>query len=135
MINKIKNLINYIKNRLLAPKYIRKGNCKQCGKCCSSIILADNGVNISSIEEFKTLKLKYKKYHHFEPVGKDEQGNFLFKCKSLSENNKCKDYFFRSLYCRKYPDIDKKFIMAGGKMLDGCGYNIEPSKKFSEFLN
>ena len=134
MINKIKLFVKYLKSRLFAPKYVRIGKCKQCGRCCSSILLSDNGKNIQSFEQFEKLKLKYKKYNHFEPAGKDEQGNFLFKCKSLTKDNKCRDYFFRSLYCRKYPDIDKKFIMAGGKMIDGCGYKIEPTKKFEEFL-
>lgn len=126
--------VKYFLNRLLSPKYVRRGNCKKCGECCRSILLRDNSKNVDSIELFEKLKIKYKKYRHFEPVKFDKNGNLLFKCKSLGENNECRDYLFRSLYCRKYPDIDKKFIFAGGVLLEGCGYKIEPSKKFSDYL-
>ena len=131
----MKKWLKYFLNRITAPKYKRSGQCKQCGECCRSIVLSDNGKEVTSIEEFELLRDKYKKYNHFEPVKHNEQGILLFKCKSLDDNNRCRDYFFRSLYCRRYPDIDKNFILAGGVLLDNCGYKIEPSKKFSDYLD
>ncbi len=127
--------IKYFGNRLFSSKYVRYGQCKQCGKCCRSIVLLDMGKPIKTEEEFDQIKKKYKAYNHFYPSGRDNQNQLLFTCKSLGEDNLCRDYFFRSLYCRKYPNIDKKFIMSGGRMLDGCGYKIEPSKKFSDYLD
>lgn len=135
MIFNLDLILKYYLNRLFSPRYLKSGKCKQCGNCCRSIILADDGKNITSVAVFEKLKLKYKKYNHFTPIKKDENGDILFQCNSLGEDNRCKDYFFRSIYCRKYPNIDKKFIMAGGKMLDGCGYKIEPTKKFSHYLD
>lgn len=127
--------IKYFINILTAPKYKRSGYCKQCGECCRSIVLSDNGKEIRSVEEYELLRQKYKKYNHFEPIKLNKQGILLFKCKSLGIDNRCKDYFFRSLYCRQYPNIDKKFILAGGVLLNGCGYKIAPSKKFSDYLD
>ena len=105
-----------------------------CGQCCRMITFTENGKPVESEEEFLELQKKYKQYRHFYYNGKAKNGELIFACKSLGKDNKCRDYFFRSLYCRKYPDIDKKFIMAGGELLDGCGYRIEPKKKFKEFL-
>ena len=128
------DIVKFYWNKLFSPKYIIKGKCKMCGQCCRMITFSENGKPVESVEEFEELQKKYKQYRHFYYTGKKDNGELLFACKSLSNDNKCKDYFFRSLYCRKYPDIDKKFIMAGGKLLDGCGYRIEPTKKFSDYI-
>ncbi len=127
--------IKFYINKIFSSKYRKTGKCKQCGQCCRSIVFTDNNQPINDIEKFRELQMKYKFYRHFDVNGYDSQGNLLFKCKSLDSKNRCKDYFFRSLYCRKYPDIDKKFIMAGGVLLDNCGYKIVPDKKFIDYLN
>ena len=55
-------------------------------------------------------------------------------CKEISDDNKCKVYFFRGLGCRAYPKKNTKFLINGGKPLDGCGYYFEPDKKFESYL-
>lgn len=68
-------------------------------------------------------------------VGESDElnGAILFKCKHLKDN-KCSIYFFRPLFCRDYPAINKNFIEKGGVMLDNCGYYFAPDKAFIEYL-
>ena len=66
---------------------------------------------VKTEEQFESLKNFDPKYNNFEINGKNEFGVLLFKCKSLNQNNKCKDYLFRSLYCRAYPFVTDKIRM------------------------
>ena len=126
--------LRFIYNSFTSSKYKRDGYCSCCGECCRKIVLTLDGQVVNTNEQYEELKRRKRKYYHFEFSSIDDDGNYLFKCKSLGDDNKCKDYFFRSLYCRKYPDIDKKFIMAGGKLLDNCTYRIKPDKEFIDYL-
>lgn len=85
-------------------------------------------------KQFENLKSFDKKYNHFEIAGVNEKGVLLFKCKSLDENNRCRDYFFRSIYCRMYPMVDSKIKLGGCETFDTCGYKIKLNKNFNEFL-
>ncbi len=127
--------IKFYVNKFLSPKYKISGKCNQCGQCCRMINFIHKGQIIKTEQEFEELKKIDKKYYHFYISGRDNEGNLIFTCKSLTGDNKCRDYLWRSLYCRKYPDADKKFIMAGGELLDGCGYRIGTTKNFSEYLD
>lgn len=127
--------IKFYFNRLFSSKYKLTGKCNGCGECCRRILMSYNGANVKTENEFEELKRIDKKYSHFFISGSDQSGNLLFTCKSLKDDNKCKDYFFRSLYCRKYPNPDKNFILSGGELLETCGYKISVTKKFSDYLD
>ena len=85
-------------------------------------------------KQFEDLKKFDKKYNHFVIAGKNEKGVLLFKCKSLDKNNKCKDYLFRSIYCRAYPFVTEKIRLGGCETFDSCGYKIKIDKKFKNYL-
>lgn len=89
---------------------------------------------VKTEEQFENLKTFDKKYHHFEIYGKNEKGILLFKCKSLGNDNLCKSYWFRSLYCRAYPLITEKIRLGGYETFETCGFNIVVDKSFDEFL-
>lgn len=126
--------IKFFINKLFSSKYKLKGECRQCGECCRTIIFAVDDKYIREESEFEDLKKTDKRYRHFFPTKKDEDGILLFTCRSLTNDNKCKDYFLRSFYCRKYPNPDKKFIMAKGRLLEGCGYKIDVDREFKDYL-
>lgn len=112
-----------------------KGKCKKCGKCCRTIVFAFNETDyIINEKQFEILKNWDKKYNNFYISGKDENGRLLFTCKALGDNNECKKYFFRSLYCRKYPFVEKGLIYNGVQPDKDCGYYFEPEKPFSDFM-
>lgn len=89
---------------------------------------------VKDVKQFEDLKKFDKKYNCFEIAGRNEKGILLFKCKSLDKNNLCKDYLFRSLYCRMYPMVNSKIRLGGCETFDSCGYKIIINKKFDEFL-
>ena len=129
-----------IKNKLTSSKYVVKGKCKQCGKCCESILFSNENGYIKTEEDFKLLQKKHLVYNFFykngivKGEGEDIEDALLFKCKFL-KNKKCSIYWFRPIFCRDYPAINPKFIEMGGVTLDNCGYYFEPDKKFSEYLD
>ncbi len=132
-----KDLFLYIKfyfNKIFSSKYQIEGKCLQCGECCKNIVFMIEDKYVKEIKQFEDLKKFDKKYNCFEIAGKNEKGVLLFRCKSLDENNRCKDYFFRSLYCRMYPMVNSKIRLGGCETFDSCGYKIKINKKFDEFL-
>lgn len=131
MLKYLKFIIQYFDS----SKYIRKGNCKKCGNCCRNILLYIEDEPIKTAEQFEKVKVWAKHYHNFFISGKNENGLLLFTCKEIDDNNKCKVYFFRGLGCRLYPKKDTKFLINGGKPLDGCGYYFEPNKPFKSYIN
>ncbi len=130
-------MFKYIKfyiQKILSAKYIRKGKCNHCGKCCRNILLYVEDDPIKTKEQFEKVKEWEKHYNNFYISGKNESGALLFTCKEIDENNNCKVYFFRGLGCRQYPKVNTKFLINGGKPLDGCGYYFETDKEFKSFL-
>ncbi len=131
-------IIDYIKflfQKLQSAKYIRKGKCKQCGDCCRNILLfTDSDMPVLSEEQFIQIQNWDKHFKNFYVSGKSETGALLFTCKELGDNNKCNVYFFRGLGCRNYPKINTKFLINGGKPLDGCGYYFKTDKDFQSYL-
>ncbi|MCD7740303.1 MAG: YkgJ family cysteine cluster protein [Candidatus Gastranaerophilales bacterium] len=120
--------------KIFSAKYVRKGKCNKCGNCCRNILLYVEDEPIKTDKQFEKVKEWEKHYNSFYISGKSENGALLFTCKEIDENNRCKVYFFRGLGCRMYPKKDTKFLINGGKPLDGCGYYFEPDKKFKSFL-
>ena len=133
----LKNIFLNIKfyiQKLFTSKYKIEGKCNQCGECCKNIIFMIDDEYIKTEKQFEDLKKFDKKYKHFDINGKNEKGVLLFKCKSLDENNRCKDYKFRSLYCRAYPFVTDKIRLGGCETFDTCGYKIVKDKDFKSFL-
>ena len=135
---KLKELFQHIKfiyDCKFSAKYVVKGKCKACGKCCRSIVFYDGKELIKTEEQFEQAKLKNKRMNLFKISGIDEtDGALTFVCKSLGEDGKCKDYFFRSMFCREYPFIIPDFIRNNGQTLEGCGYYYAINKEFKDFL-
>lgn len=120
---------------MLSSRYVRKGKCIGCGNCCRNILLySDEDLPVVTEEQFENIKKWDKHFHSFYISGKSETGALLFTCKEIDKNNRCKVYFFRGLGCRQYPKKNTKFLINGGKPLDGCGYYFEPNKKFENYL-
>lgn len=118
-----------------SSKYIRKGKCLGCGNCCRNILLYVEEEPIRTEEQFEKVKEWEKHYRNFYISGRSETGALLFTCREIDDNNRCRVYFFRGLGCRLYPRKDTKFLINGGKPLDGCGYYFEADKSFSSYLH
>jgi Fe-S-cluster containining protein len=121
-------------SKLLTSRFLVRGKCRQCGTCCRNIVFLIGEEYITTEKQFDVMRNWDKKYNHFFISGRNEKGALLFTCKSLCKDNKCKDYFLRSIYCRIYPKLDKKIVLGGFETLEGCGYNIEIDKKFKDYL-
>lgn len=133
----LKDWFNYFKNRLFTSKYVVKGKCKECGNCCRNILFSGKDGYIRTVEQFEKVKKQSPRMRHFFVSGELNNAGevaLLFTCKSIGDDNRCRHYFFRSPYCRKYPIVDKNFIAQGGEMLDGCGFYFDVDKKFKEYL-
>ena len=135
MLREIIQYLKFIYNRAFSSKYVVRGKCKACGKCCSSIVFYDGDELIKTEEQFEQAKLKNKRMNMFEISGVDETDNALtFRCKTLGKDGKCKHYWLRSMFCREYPFIIPDFIRNNGQTLEGCGYYYDVDKKFDEYL-
>lgn len=134
MIKLFLQYLSFYFNKLFTSKYKLEGKCNQCGACCRNIVFMIEDEYVRTEEQFDSLKNFDKKYMHFEINGKDEKGVLLFKCKSLDENNKCKDYLFRSLYCRAYPFVTDKIKLGGCETFESCGFKIKINKSFNDYL-
>ncbi len=126
--------IKYLFQRLTSSKYIRKGKCTGCGKCCRNILLYIEDEAIVTEEQFEKVKKWDKHFYNFYISGKSETGALLFTCREIDENNRCRVYHFRGLGCRMYPKTNSKFLINGGKPLDGCGYYFDIDKNFKSYL-
>ena len=129
-----------IKNKLFSSKYVIKGKCKKCGKCCRNILFSTKDGYVKSVETFKNMQKKYRYYRNFRISGKVkdkmefQNGALTFECKFISKKNKCLIYPFRPIFCRDYPNINPDLIYNGVEMLDGCGFYFDVNKKFSSYL-
>ncbi len=130
----LKPFLNLLYQKNFGPKYIKAGSCKQCGNCCRTITFKVKDDFIKDVDTFEKLKKWQKRYENFYVSGCDENGILLFTCKSLGDDNKCKSYFSRSLFCRAYPFVKTDFIAAGGKTIEGCGFYYKSSVDFDSLL-
>ncbi len=127
--------IKFLFQKINSSKYIRKGKCNKCGNCCRNILLYTiEDFPIKTEEEFKKVQEWDRHFLNFYISGKSETGALLFTCRQISEDNKCKVYWLRGIGCRQYPKTNTKFLINGGKPLDGCGYYFEPNKSFKEYF-
>lgn len=134
------DLFLYISNKLFSSKYVLKGKCKRCGRCCRNILFSTSEGYVKSKELFLKMQKKYRYYRNFKISGmvenkKDFQnGALTFECKFISKDNKCKIYPIRPLFCRDYPNINPALIYDGVEMLDECGFYFDVDKKFESYL-
>ena len=104
--NFIQDIIQYIKNKMFSSRYVVKGKCKKCGKCCSTILLSDENGYIKTEEDFIKLQKQNRARRNFvingiaDDVEKDspQYGALLFKCRVLRDDGKIK-YFQELLPC------------------------------------
>ncbi len=138
--NFAQDVIFSIKTKLFSSKYVVKGKCKRCGKCCRNILFSTKDGYIKDEKIFYQMQKKYRYYRNYKISGvienkKDFQnGALTFECKFISKENKCKIYPFRPIFCRDYPDINPELIYEGVTMLDGCGFYFDVDKKFANYL-
>ena len=132
----LKEFAQYLKfwyNKTFSSKYVVKGKCRACGKCCSSIVFFDGEDVIKTEEQWEVAKQKNKRMKLFEISGVDKtDGALTFRCKSLRSDGKCGVYCLRSMFCREYPFIVPDFIRNNGQTIEGCGYSFGVDKEFSE---
>ena len=132
-----KNFFKYVEffyHKIFTSKYKIVGKCNCCGACCRNIVFMIDEEYVKTEAQFEDLQKFDKKYLHFEIFGRNEHGVLLFKCKSLGNDNKCKSYFFRSLYCRAYPLVTEKIRLGGYETFETCGYKIVVNKPVDDFL-
>lgn len=132
----MKNLYEKLKKffllKILRKKYIRKGQCKGCGRCCREIYVKHAGGIIKDEKQFKNLKKLHYFYSYLKIVDKTEDG-LVFECQKLDpETNKCTVYQNRALLCRLYPQ--EEIFRMGGIISEDCGYRFEPIQSFKEVL-
>ena len=88
---------------MFSSRYVVKGKCKKCGKCCSTILLSDENGYIKTEEDFIKLQKQNRAIRNFvikgiaDEVEKEspQYGALLFKCRVLRDDVKCGRYFFR----------------------------------------
>ena len=134
MFRTIFQYLQFYFQKFLTSKYKIEGKCNQCGECCRNIVFMIDDNYVCDEKQFEALKKFEKKYRHFDIAGKNEKGVLLFRCQSLGEDNKCKDYVFRSVYCRAYPFVTEKIRLGGCETFDSCGFKIKVDKKFENYL-
>ena len=140
IINFFQDFYLHLHNKLFSSKYVLKGKCKMCGRCCRNILFSTTEGYVKDEKLFKEMQRKHRYYRNFRISGvvKDKQdfqnGALTFECKFITKNNKCMIYWFRPLFCRDYPNINQDLIYNGVEMLDECGFYFDVNKKFSEYL-
>ena len=140
IINFFQDFYLHLNNKLFSSKYVLKGKCKMCGRCCRNILFSTTEGYVKDEKLFKEMQRKHRYYRNFRISGivKDKQdfqnGALTFECKFITKNNKCMIYWFRPLFCRDYPNINQDLIYNGVEMLDECGFYFDVNKKFSEYL-
>lgn len=122
--------IKFISSKILKRKYIRKGKCKACGKCCKGIHVRHADNFIKDEEEFEKLKKLHFFYNYLKVVDKTDIG-LIFECTKVhQETGKCTVYKNRARICRIYPQ--EELFMLGGYMSEDCGFSFEPIHSFEE---
>ncbi len=135
MMKKLIQSLKFYFSKLLSSKYVVKGKCRMCGVCCRNIVFYIMEDTVKTEEEFERMKKFNKVYNNFSVSGRKADGTLFFKCNSLMDDGKCRSYLFRSIYCRRYPNLGNKIHSGRYETFDGCGYNIEVDKKFESYLH
>ena len=102
------------------------GECKKCGKCCNYMYSFDTYTE----KEFKIMQFLYPAYKRFYIKGKDNEGNFIFACKYVTEEGLCSVYNKRLAMCKRYP---APRIFYPADLHEGCGFTVH-KKSFNDYL-
>lgn len=121
----LRALILYLNDLLTPPEYQLVGKCLKCGKCCRLLYSLDTYTTF----DFKITQFLFPSYRRFEVIGKDEDGNLMFRCKWIKDDNTCGNYKKRLSMCKKFPNVKYGSL---GKVPDGCGYKLVPIRKFKD---
>lgn len=106
----------------------RKGSCKECGYCCSSLsITAVYSHSIHEHRSYEELK-KYYQYRNIEVIGFNLEKDQLYlevpiTCQHLDNNNRCaihEDEDKLPLLCQLYPQDEPEN--------KDCGFYFEDNK-------
>ncbi len=117
--------------KLINPGNIKiEGNCSQCGVCCRNVILYIDEHIISTEEEFTELKTINPQYEMFSPASHNEEGELVFICRYIQEDNTCYIYSHRPKFCKDYPH--RYMFLYGGGLYPECGYIKKPSITFKD---
>lgn len=111
--------------------YVRTGECHSCGMCCSDISLVHGDKIIETEAQFEALKTRFEDYRYFEPIGKNAYG-LRFRCRNLTEDNRCGIYEDRPRFCKKYPS--EETLLMGAELAPQCGFSFRPKWSFDEIL-
>ncbi len=107
-------------------KYNITGKCNKCGKCCQDIRFRGDE------SDFNLTKFLLPTYKRFRINGKDEDGYLILGCTLQNSDGTCSVYEKRPSLCRNFP---KKYLYYNAVLQDGCGYTVEPDKKFEDYFN
>ncbi len=129
MLEKIKK---FFFKHVLKKKYLRKGECKGCGACCTHIYVKHQKGVVKTEEEFEKLRLLHPFYSYLNIIGADETGLY-FECSKLDQETKsCTIHKIRPGICRRYPQ--EEIFLLGGTLKDDCGYSFTPIDSFEDVL-
>jgi Fe-S-cluster containining protein len=117
LIRIIYEYILYISHRFL---FVRKGKCKQCGKCCRHVYLRDRGKVVASFNDCLNLVRSDARMSQFTARGKNEMGDLYFACSHIDRQNRCSIYEKRPSLCRVYPQTG--MLIYGALPKEDCGF-------------
>lgn len=83
-------------------EYVKKGKCKQCGRCCKILAIQYPGF----FNRFNWLINATIKWHEFRygfTYLFKENNYLLYSCNFLGPEGRCTIYRFRPRLCREYP--------------------------------
>jgi uncharacterized protein len=99
------------------------GRCEACGECCRRLVLWRRGHAVRSEQEFEELvRADPFTYSRFVPAGQDAEGDWLFGCTKLGEDNQCTVHAERPVICRRYPE--PRMFLHGARLPEGCSYEV-----------
>jgi hypothetical protein len=116
------NLLTNLPKKILFPtRWVRLGQCKQCGVCCKAIYLKMTPRQSGS-KLFRDLAVAWVTWiFDFILLETDLENHYLvFTCKHHLPNGKCGNHFWRPNICRNFPLVD---YFEEPKILPGCGFN------------
>ncbi|MCP4051417.1 MAG: YkgJ family cysteine cluster protein [bacterium] len=105
--------------KIFKKQYIIKGQCKQCGVCCTkiAIYLSESFWHYPLL---RNLAVKWYEFvYNFTMVKKEPDLKVLvFSCNYLKEN-KCSIHKKRPYFCRNYPDTE---YFTKQVFIEGCSF-------------
>jgi len=118
-------IMQKLAKKIIRPPYRQTGGCKKRGACCHYILMIKFPPPLSWIFHFWHTQINgfYRRskriyYSNSKPV-------IVYGCRYLNKDGSCKNYRFRPMICRKYPNIES---FSEPHIMKGCGFAAEPRK-------